>query len=235
MIYGLSFLAGMISTLSPCVLPVLPLIVGSAIQKNRLGPLYLSIGMVLSFSTFGLVFAVGVEMISIHILKMFGASVMIAGSLFLMIPRLSDVGVKIFSPIANLADRKQSGAKKDGIWQFIVTGIMFGALWAPCTGPTLGIAIGMAARSETQIQSLLLFVLFGIGAAVPLLLIAYSLRNYFDRHKSSLISFGEKSKVLFGWTIFIVGTIMLFNIDKTIESMLINVLPDWWVHIISMF
>ena len=103
---GLSLIAGSLTTLSPCVFPILPLVVGGAVQANRLAPLVMGIGMALSFAVIGLVLgalgpALGIDSESV---RNFGALLLIAFAVVMLVPALSRHFTELMSPIASRAN-----------------------------------------------------------------------------------------------------------------------------------
>ncbi len=174
-----SFLAGLLTTLSPCVLPVLPFITASSMSRSRLGPAYLCLGLLLSFvgvsllvSTTGMI--LGVEPGTIR--KISGLLLMLSGLLFLSQP-LADWLSEKLSFISAKANRLGQVQPKKGFIGEFIGGILLGAVWTPCSGPSLGAALGLASQEGNLLKSAVVLIVFGIGAVLPLLMFAYGAKR----------------------------------------------------------
>ncbi len=144
----LALLAGFLTTLSPCVLPVLPFVTASSLNKNRLGPIWLACGLLVSFvgvslliSSTGYIFGVDQQILR----KIAGLVLALIGLLFLS-QRLSDAFAGKLSFLSNRAIKASSnGDNLSGAAEFL-NGILLGVVWTPCSGPSLGAALGLAAQ-----------------------------------------------------------------------------------------
>lgn len=174
----LSFAAGALSVLSPCVLPLLPIVIASALHQHRLGPLALAGGLVAWSTITGLFFASlgftpGLER---ETARGVAAGLMAITGTVLLVPRLQDVAGRLATPLATgaaaLATRRPAGLGG----QFVL-GVLLGAVWTPCTGPTLAAAIALASQSESLARAGLVMLVFSLGAVVPVLLPAYGSRR----------------------------------------------------------
>ena len=175
---ALSFVAGTLSVLSPCVLPLLPIVVASALQRHRHGPLALAAGLVLSSTTTeiffaSLGFAVGVDR---DVARAASGVVMAVVDVVLLAPPLQDVFARAATPLSNAAGALTTRVPPGLGGQFIV-GALLGAIWTACTGPTLAAAVTLAARSENLAHAAAVMLTFSIGAVVPVLVIAYVSRQ----------------------------------------------------------
>ena len=225
---GFSFLAGLLTTLSPCVLPVLPMLLGSAVQKNKKAPLLMIIGLAVSFtlvgyaiSRFGTLFGLDGDQI-----RYASAVLLILSSSFFFSKTLQDfVSIKM-AGLASLGSNASSGLKEESSWDSLMIGVLLGVIWSPCVGPTLGVAISLASQTGASSQALLTMTVYSLGAALPMLGIAYGLRTIFLNKKKAIMSFAENSKKIFGYVLVISGTLILTETDKTIETYLLSKLPE---------
>ena len=228
-ILALSFLAGLLTCLSPCVFPVVPLIVGSSLQRSPYGPIALALGLVVSFTLVGaLLFASGVASgLSESFLRPAASVLLIIAGIFLLSKILQDRLSAILSPLAAKADRSlQSSDDKGLIGQFF-TGSMLGVLWSPCTGPTMGATLALGAQGGASFQVISSMLVFGIGAATPILGIAYGARSFLLARRGSILTTASRGKTIFGWCIIAVGLLTLFGLDKYLESAALDILPEW--------
>lgn len=237
MAFALSFLAGLLTAISPCVLPALPLIVGSATQEHRHAPLAVALGMVLSFTVVGVFLAtVGTTLgLDSDLVRSIAAIIIVVFGFVMISKRLQEYLQEILTPISNLVGSRISTGRFKGLSGQLNLGILLGVVWSPCVGPTLGSAIGLASQGKSLIQSTTMMLLFGIGSTLPLVFIAYGSRKLFLSHRGNLLSFGQFSKPLLGMVLVIVGSSLFFGFDKSAEAKLVGFLPDFWVDLISKF
>ena len=154
-ILGLSFLAGLLTCLSPCVFPVVPLIVGSSLQRNRLGPLVLAAGLVITFTIVGAILmatgaAVGIDQ---SLLRPFASILLILAGAVLLSKKLQELLGRLLSPFASRADRSIRSTDDGGLVGQFFAGSMLGILWSPCTGPTMGQRLHSALRAGRRSKS----------------------------------------------------------------------------------
>lgn len=230
----LAFGAGALTMLSPCVLPVIPLVMGAASQSSRLGPLFLLLGLITSFSIMGtfatlVLFQLG---LSSDALSVVGASLLIVVGAFLWLPSLDHLFKRLFSgPAQNLEARLAKLSPTGPQGQFLV-GTLIGVIWAPCTGPTLGAAIALASQGESLIFAFLTMLSFSIGTAVPLGALGYG-ANRWAKSRQKLMAFGVGAKKLMGLLFIGIGLAILFGWHKTLEAWVLSHLPDWWLNLIT--
>jgi cytochrome c-type biogenesis protein len=234
---GLSFLAGLLTVLSPCVLPVLPLVLGTATSEHRFGPLALAAGLALSFTAIGLFvatigFALGIDE---GVFRSASAILMIGIGLVLMVPRMQERLAVAGGPIGNFAEQRLGGFSTGGLSGQFLVGALLGAVWSPCVGPTLGAASVLASQGENLgIVALTMFV-FGIGSAVPLALLGFLTRETLMRWRGRMLSAGKNIKIVFGALLAAVGVLLLFGFDKTIEAFLVSASPEWLTNLTTRF
>ena len=147
---GLALLAGILSTLSPCVLPLLPIVIGTALGEHRFGPAALAAGLALSFVGVGLFvatigFSAGLDQ---ELFRSFSAVLLILTGLTLLLPRLQVQLALVATPVSNWAHGLTGAKEARGLPGQFVVELMLGAAWSPCVGPTLGAASVLAARAE---------------------------------------------------------------------------------------
>ena len=234
---GLGFAAGMLSTLSPCVLPILPLVLGPAIAAHRLGVVALAGGLVLSFVSVGLFvatvgFAIALDgdvfrMISAILLALIGV-VLLSGALqqrFAMATGgVSDVGNRL---IARITPAGLSG-------QFVL-GVLLGAVWSPCVGPTLGAASVLAAQGKDLASVTAVMVAFGLGTAVPLLVVGSLSRTVMMRWRGRMMGAGKTGKLVLGGGALAVALLILTGADRALETMLVSASPAWLTDLTTRF
>jgi cytochrome c-type biogenesis protein len=230
---GLSFAAGVLAALSPCVLPLLPLVVGAAARGHRAGPLALAAGMVAMFTTLGVLLASMRGRLPIDDEFMRYASAMLLGlaGLVMMSALLHDRFSGMFTPLASAAARLSARAG-DGLGGQFTVGALLGGVWSPCAGPTLGAALGLAGRSDSMGHAVLMLTAFGVGSATPLVATAYASRGMLTRRATAL-RIGRSGQVLLGGLLVLTAVLVWSGFDKIIEGSLVEHLPSWWVAILA--
>lgn len=231
----LAFLAGLLTSLSPCVLPVLPLVVGGALSQHRLGPLALCAGLGVSFSLLGVAVALATQAFGFDpvTIRVGGAVLLLFFGIALLIPRARESLSRLLAPLASKADGRSAVAA--GLWGNFLTGAMLGAVWSPCSGPTLGAAVGLAAQAGTVLRGFVLMLVFGLAASLPLLAVAYGARTAFMANRSRLVALSSKAKRLFGVILVLVSVAVLSGWDKQVETAIVGRLPRSWLDLTTKF
>ncbi len=234
---GLALLAGLLSTLSPCVLPLLPIVLGTAAGEHRYGPAALAAGLTLSFVAIGMFvatagFAAGLDH---EVFRQVAAVVLIAVGAVLMVPRWQAQLATAAGPIGNWTQSQIGGSPRRGLGGQFGVGVLLGAVWTPCVGPTLGAATVLAARSENLGHVALTMTAFGIGAALPLLAIGTMSREALQRWRGRMLSAGSGGKFIMGLLLASVGVLILTGLDKRIEAVLVQASPAWLTELTTRF
>jgi cytochrome c-type biogenesis protein len=234
---ALAFLSGVLSILSPCVLPLVPIVLGAAISEHRFGPLALALGLALSFTGIGLLVAlVGFSAgFDASTLRTGAAVIMVALGLVLMLPafqvRLAAAG----GPVANWAEQSFGGFSTTGLGGQFAVGLLLGAVWSPCVGPTLGAASLLASQGRDLGQVALTMAAFGFGAGLPLALFGFASRAWLTRMRDRMLAAGKHGKLALGLLLIVLGLAIATGIDKRIETVLVEASPAWLTDLTTRF
>ena len=230
---ALSLLAGSLTTLSPCVFPLLPLVLGGAVQGNRLAPLAMRLGMALSFACIGmLVGALGPALgIDPEHIRQTGGWLLLAFGLVMLIPVLNERFNTWLLPLASQANAAGSRLDQGSLGGALLLGALLGLIWSPCSGPLLASALTLVASEGGVLHGGLILGLFGTGAAIPLVAVAYASRSGFNRARGWVLSHIDMLKTGFGLLILLVGLAILSGADKWLEARILVLLPDAWVNL----
>ena len=234
---ALAFAAGLLSILSPCVLPLVPIVLGAAIVAHPLGAFALAAGLSLSFTVLGLLLAlVGFGLgIDAGMFRVAAAAIMIGLGAVLLVPswqvRLAAAG----GPISDFADRRFGGAASSGLGGQFAIGLLLGAVWSPCVGPTLGAASLLASQGHDLLRVALTMAVFGIGAALPLILLGLLSRATLMGVRSRLMSAGTLGKGLLGAAFIVIGVAIVSGADKRVEAALVAASPPWLTELTTSF
>lgn len=235
--FVLAFAAGLLSTLSPCVLPILPIVLAAAASESRLGPLALASGLALSFVMIGGVLAVAGHAVGFDqaALRSFGGVMLIALGLTLALPVASEKFAAAASPVSNWAENRLGGFATAGVSGQFALGLLLGAVWSPCVGPTLGAASVLASQGKDLGQVFAIMALFGLGAALPLLLLGLLSREAMMRWRNQLMGTGKAGKMVLGLALLTIGILVVSGLDKQIEAALVAASPDWLTELTTRF
>jgi cytochrome c biogenesis protein CcdA len=234
---GLALVAGILSTLSPCVLPLLPIVLGAAVSEHRLGPAALAAGLALSFVAIGLFvatigFSLGLDGV---VFRTTAAVLLVAFGAVLLVPQLQARVAVAAGPVSNWAEHRFGGFSTRGLGGQFGVGLLLGAVWSPCVGPTLGAASVLAAQGRDLGQVALTMAAFGLGAAVPLLLLGLLSREALMRWRGRLMSTGSGAKMALGSVLIASGILILSGADKALEASLVSAMPAWLTELTTRF
>jgi cytochrome c-type biogenesis protein len=225
--FGLAWAAGALSTLSPCVVPILPILVSGALARHRYGLWALAAGLALSFTVVGLFVAtvgasIGLDGELVHrlagvLLVAFGATMAVP-----VLQRAFARGTARYAAggsatLARLEGRGWSG-------QFAV-GALLGVVWTPCVGPTLGAASTLAGEGHQLGQVALLMLVFGLGAATPLVGLGLAARRWAPAGRERWLQAAEALRRALGVLLVAVGVLIVLGLDKTLEAWLVEHSP----------
>lgn len=229
----LAYGAGALTILSPCVLPLVPIVLGSAAQKHRFGPLALAAGLVVSFTGTGFLVAAFGESLGIdsEIVRFAGAILLVLIGLVLLIPALQHVAERAAAPLANWASRQSGSLDRFGLAGQAGIGLLLGLVWSPCVGPTLGAATILAAQGQDLGEVALVMAAFGLGIASVLLVIALAARGVIARWRGRMLSAGSGGKKLLGVLVIAVGVMIVTGVDRLIEALVVSNSPTWLIDL----
>ena len=234
---ALAALAGVLSTLSPCVLPILPIVLGAAAGEHRFGPLALATGLAVSFVAIGMFIAtVGFSIgLTGDVFRIAAAVLMVLLGLVLLVPQASMRLAAAGGPAGQWVESRFGGFSSAGLSGQFAVGLLLGAVWSPCVGPTLGAASVLAAKGESLGQVALTMLVFGIGAGLPLAILGTLSREALMRWRNRMLAAGSRGKMIFGAILLAAGLLVLTGLDKRIEAALVEASPDWLTELTTRF
>ena len=229
---ALAFVAGLLTALSPCVLPLLPLVMGNA-ARTRYGPPALAAGFVTTFTVIGVLLAsVGTTFgLSDTTVRSISAALLVAAGVLMVSHRLQDATGRWLSPLAS-ASAKLTARADEGVGSQFFIGALLAGVWSPCVGPTLGAALGLAARRDTLAHATAIMAAFGLGSATLLLTAGYASRAVIGQ-RLRLLQAGESGRFVFGIVLLLVGASVTSGADKVMESLVLARLPQWWIDLLA--
>jgi len=220
-----AFLAGVVTVLAPCILPVLPIILtGGAVQGKR-RPWGIIFGVILSFSFFTLTLS--------WMVRQFGVSPNLARDIGIAVIGL--IGIMMLIPgwlerfegwMSSRISRLNPNGQRHGFGGGLALGISLGAVWTPCAGPVLASVVASAQTGTLDATLAMVTVAYAVGAALPMGLIAFFGQRilqriqWFNRH-------GRAIQQSFGVVLILVAILMATNTDRKIQSWIIDQTPNW--------
>ena len=233
----LAFLAGVVSILSPCVLPLVPIVLSTAMAEHRLAPLALAAGVALSFTAIGLFvatlgFSIGLDL---EVFRSVAAMLLIGAGAVLMVPQLQLRLATAAGPVGNWTEQRLGGFSTTGLFGQFAVGVLLGAVWSPCVGPTLGAATVLAAQGDNLGLVTATMLAFGIGTTVPLLALGALSREALVRWRGRMLQAGTGAKVALGVILVLAGMLTLTGLDRPIQTALEEMVPDWLLSLTTQF
>ena len=224
----LGYAAGALTILSPCVLPLVPIVLAGAGQANPRGPLALSAGLVVSFTVTGFLIATlgSAGNFDADRFRSFGAVLLGLAGVLLVAQRLQDRLALAAGPLASWAHTRQQGLAAQGLAGQAGIGVLLGLVWSPCVGPMLGAATVLAAQGKDLGAVAATMAAFGLGIATVLLIIGYGARSAIGRHRTRFLAAGKIGKRVFGVLLMAVAALILSGFDRTLESFALAHLPS---------
>ena len=227
--YGIGFAAGSLSVLSPCVLPLLPILIGTAASAHRRGPLALAAGLTLSFAVIGVLLASAGARLGLDqaVFRNIAALALLGFGVLLLSTGMQERFAVAASGASSVGQGMLSRLTLDGLSGQFVLGLLLGVVWSPCVGPTLGATITLASQGQQLAQVMLVMALFGLGAGLPLVILGSLSREAMLRMRGKLLAAGQQGKKVLGAVMLLIGIFILTGLDKKFETWVLDVAPAW--------
>lgn len=222
-----AFLAGLVTILSPCVIPILPIILSSALKRSRLYPVMMVLGLAITFSTLGVLFGAfgGAIGLSRDTLTTVAIVILLLMGLFIVADGAGGALSKVLGPVMTKCSTLFV-KKDDSVFHGLFLGAVLGVVWAPCAGPILAGILALAASTQSISQGFLLLFVYSLGAGIPMLAIAYGGKRLVGGQRF-LASHSTQIKKAFGWILILTAVAMYFGWFRKLEAALIPYLPDF--------
>lgn len=227
LIFG--YFAGLLTLINPCVLPVLPIVLATALQAGRFGPLALAAGMSVSFVVLGVLVAVGGQALGVteETVSNAGAVLMIGFGLVLLVPRFSAGFATATAGMAAQADAQIEQTDRDGLSGQFIGGLLLGAVWSPCIGPTLGGAISLASQGQSLMFATAIMVAFALGVSTIILALGYGAQSVIRKRQALMRKIAHAARPVLGVVFIAVGAAILLKFHHAIEIWALDNMPAW--------
>ncbi len=228
----LAFIAGILSILSPCVLPLIPILFGTAQARHPMGPLALAAGLAVSFTVIGLFvatvgFSIGLDG---DVFRKVGGLMLGLVGVVLLVPAAQTRLSLASGALGNWANRRAESVEGNGLLGQAFLGVLLGLVWVPCVGPTLGAASVLASQEKHLVQVTFVMFAFAVGVAVPLIALGLASGKMKRRIAPAMGRIGNTGKYVFGAVLIILGLLIVTDLDRVIEGYLTQASPDWLVE-----
>lgn len=221
----IAWLAGVLGIVSPCVWPLVPIVMASAVERSRFGPLMLALGLSLAFALSGtfLTFALIALGLNPDAYRPIAAIVLVLVGLVLVIKPLGLCLNNALSRFSARFNGLQVSSERFG--QFGV-GMLLGLVWLPCVGPTLGAAIALASVGQDFAQAFVVMLAFGLGTSMALLVAGLASARVLSAWRPGILNNAVRVKTALGLVLLVLGLIVLTGWDKQLEAWVLPFLPD---------
>ena len=222
-----AFLAGIVTILSPCILPILPVILATSVtdENSKKRPYGIVVGFILSFTFFTLFLSSIVKLFGINaeILRSFSTIVIGIFGLSLLIPRFQLIMESLFTRLANFMPRSNG---KSGFGGGILIGLSLGLLWTPCVGPILASVISLAITGTVTSDAFFITLAYSLGTAIPMYLVITLGRNLFTK-VPWLLNNTVKIQKVFGLIMMLVAFAIYRGYDRNFQTYVLTRFPQY--------
>jgi len=217
--------AGALGVLSPCVWPLVPVVMSSAASGGRSGPWLLTAGLSLSFAVAGTLLSFMLVSTGLDPeLFRYLASILLLVAAVLLLPAL---GERVSQQLSALSGRLNgSFGDSQAFGQFGV-GALLGLIWLPCVGPTLGAAIALASVGQQLSTAFLIMLAYGLGTGAVLLTAGLLSQRALQRWRPQVMVSAGRGKQVLGGLLALLGVLVLTGLDKRLEALGVAWMPQW--------
>lgn len=224
---ALALLAGMLTIAAPCILPMLPILLGTSVgQTDRGRPVFIALGFILAFSAFALLFGLVPDILGLSpdTLRDVAIAMLLVFGILMVWPTLFErLGARMSSLISfasRLGDRGGSG-KFGGF----VLGMTLGIVWTPCAGPVLGSILTLVATAQTPGKASILLLCYSFGAGIPMLAIAYG-GQFMSTRVRRVARYSHSIQQVFGVLVILTAVAIYKQYDTLFASWLTSYYPN---------
>jgi cytochrome c biogenesis protein CcdA/thiol-disulfide isomerase/thioredoxin len=221
-----AFLAGILTIAAPCILPMLPVILGASIgQSSKLRPLFIVLGFVVSFAAASLILSALVTHLGLsqNFIRNIAIVMLLIFAFFLIWPLPFELLTAKLSGFINKAS--DVGNSRKGNPGAFILGLVLGIVWTPCAGPVLGTILTLVATQGSTGKASILVIVYALGAGVPMMAIAYG-SQWLTTKVRGLVKHSARLQQVFGVLILLLAVAMYFQYDTVIENKLTSFFPQ---------
>ena len=226
-----AFIAGVVTILSPCILPILPIVLSGSLAGGRKRPFGVVAGFIGSFTFFTLALTAIVKAtgLSSDALRTVAVVVIFLFGLSLIIPQTQLFLEKLFTKLSGITPKNEN---RDGFFGGVLVGLSLGLIWAPCVGPILASVITLAVTSQVNFASVFITFAYALGSGLPMLAITLGGRQLLQR-VPWLLNNTAKIQQVFGVLMMVVALGIYFNIDRQFQAYVLQKFPQYGAGLTS--
>lgn len=221
-----AFIAGIVTILSPCILPILPIVLSSSLTGGKQRPLGIVTGFIVSFTFFTLLLSSIVKATGIGSESLRYVAIVMIGffGVSLLIPATQVALEKLFSHLSSLIPNRQS--LNSGFFGGMIVGLSLGLLWTPCVGPILASVITLALTGTTSASAVFITLAYAIGTGLPMLAITYGGRTLLQKNHWLLENTAKIQKG-FGVVMIAMAVALFFGVDRKLQTIVLTAFPSY--------
>src|SRR3989344_5438429 len=222
-----AFIAGLVTILSPCILPILPVVLSGSLTGDKMRPYGVVAGFIGSFTFFTLFLSLivrstnipadSLRVVSVGVIAFFGIS--------LVVPKYQAFVEKLFSKLAGILPNQR---QRHGFWGGVAIGISVGLLWTPCVGPILASVISLALSGSVNGTAVALTFSYSLGTAIPMLFIIQGGRALLGK-VPFLVQNTKNIQKVFGVLMIVTAVGIYFNVDRKFQTFILEKFPQYGV------
>lgn len=236
LLIGFAFLGGIITVLSPCVLPVLPIIFSGSVAEGQRRPYGIIAGFILSFSllTLTLTFLVRAFGIDPGILRYAAGGIIIVFSVVLIVPWFKEKFMAFINALLNKRkfESQSKNSDSNGFFAGVLTGFSLGAVWTPCVGPIMASVITLAISQSLDAGAVFITLSYALGTSIPLFAVMKGGRGLIQRFPLLSKNLSTMQRV-FGVLMLVAGISLFTGWDRDFQSWMLNAFPKYGAGLTS--
>ncbi|MDH5533893.1 MAG: cytochrome c biogenesis protein DipZ [Candidatus Pacebacteria bacterium] len=231
LLIAFAFIAGIVTILSPCILPVLPFILSGSTSEDKARPWGVVLGFVASFTFFTLFLTTLVKLtgVSADVLRYASITILFLFGLSLIVPQVQLLLEKAFTMVAG---KVPNTAASTGLFGGLLVGLSLGLLWTPCVGPILASVISLALTGSVTGGAVLITLSYALGTSIPMLVIMKGGQAILQRNQWLVRNTANIQKG-FGVLMMITAFAIFNNYDRKFQSYILEAFPQYGVGLTS--
>jgi len=223
-----AFFSGVITILSPCILPVLPIVLSGGVGGGKARPFGVLAGFVVSFTAFTLALSAIVQALGIPVdaLRIVAVVLIILFGVVMLVPWLTLRFEMLTSRIGRRSGSAVDPRKRNGFWSGVVVGLSLGLIWTPCVGPIMASVISLALTQHVDGGSVSITLAYTLGTSIPMLGVMLGGRALLNKVPALTKNAAGIQKV-FGALMIVIGVAIGFGWDRQFQTFVLRTLPGY--------
>lgn len=219
-----AFLSGIVTILSPCILPILPIVLSGSVGGKR-RPYGVITGFIISFSIFTLTLSAIVQLLNIpaNTLRYTAVFLIVVFGIIMVVPQFTMIFEKL---TAKINRRRKASKSTTGFKGGMVVGLSLGLIWTPCVGPIMASVISLAITQTIDGGSVMIILAYSLGTSIPMFAIMAGGRKLINRFPSLSQNTANIQRG-FGIIMILVGLSIGFGLDRKFQTAVLNLFPGY--------